>query len=88
VIVYSLSSLWSFINVSYIRDLEALQLNFVPILMTIACILTIEANGINFQLAGMTFFLLADSYFAMRYNDDSEKIEFTVLEMFCRESWT
>lgn len=36
----------------------------------------------------MTISLLADSYFAMRYNDDSDKIDFNVIELFCRESWT
>jgi len=88
VTVYSLASLWSFINVSYIRDLEALQLNIVPIFLTIASFVAIETHGLDFQLAGMTFFLMADSYFALRYNDGSDKIEFTILEKFCREGWT
>lgn len=42
----------------------------------------------DFTLIGMTISLLADSYFALRFKDNSDKINYTPIENFARESWT
>jgi hypothetical protein len=36
----------------------------------------------------MTVALIADSYFAMRYQESKENIEYTNFELFAQESWT
>ena len=36
----------------------------------------------------MTLALIADSYFGIRYTEDSDEIEFNFMEQFSRESWT
>lgn len=36
----------------------------------------------------MTLSLIADSYFALRYKESSDLIEFNALELFAQESWT
>ena len=38
--------------------------------------------------AGLTLSLIADSYFALRYKDESDSIAFSALELFAMESWT
>jgi len=45
-------------------------------------------NGYNYSSLGMTLSLIMDSYFALRYRDNSDQIEYNALELFARESWT
>lgn len=42
----------------------------------------------DFARAGMTLSLIADSYFALRYKESSDVIEYSALELFAQESWT
>jgi hypothetical protein len=37
---------------------------------------------------GMVLSLVADSYFALRYKDNSDQISFSVVERFAMESWS
>lgn len=68
VFVYSMICLFSYFNVTYVRDFDALQINFVPILLTmVALIQGMHQAKVGFSLTGMTATLLADSYFAMKY---------------------
>lgn len=39
-------------------------------------------------MLGMTMALLVDSYCALRFKDDSDKIKFTPVEKFAKQSWT
>lgn len=45
-------------------------------------------DGFSFPLAGLTISLLADSFFALRYQEMSDTIEFTPMEKFSMISWT
>jgi hypothetical protein len=59
--------------------------------MTVIGAFNIAAGGEVLPMVattGMTAALAADSYFAVRYTDDSDQIEFNPLERFGRESWT
>lgn len=68
VFVYSLICLFSYFNITYVRDFDALQINFVPIMLaTIAMIQVMHSSTVGFSLIGMTTTLLVDSYFAMKY---------------------
>lgn len=88
VFVYAMISLFSFLNVTYIRDFDALQINVVPVVLSIAAITEMIHSEQNLFLTGMTVALIADSYFAMRYQQSNENIEYTNFELFAQESWT
>jgi hypothetical protein len=89
VFVYSIVCLFSYFNVTYVRDFDALQINFVPIMLaTIAMIQAMNSSALGFSMIGMTATLLADSYFAMKYQASCEKLEFNNFELFAQESWT
>jgi len=88
VFVYAMISLFSFLNVTYIRDFDALQINVVPVVLSIAAITEMIHSEQNIFLTGMTVALIADSYFAMRYQESKENIEYTNFELFAQESWT
>lgn len=87
VFTYSLICLFSFINVTYVRDFDALQVNFTPILLSFLGIFALQKT-FDFMLLGMVIALIADSYFALRYKDTSDKINWTCIERFAMESWT
>lgn len=87
VFTYSLICLFSFINVTYIRDFDAIQVNFTPILLSLAGMMALSKT-FDYMLLGMVITLLADSYFALRYKDHSDKINWTCIERFAMESWT
>lgn len=74
VCTYSLICLLSFLNISYVRDFDAIQVNFTPIVLSLVGLFTIANHGLQYSNTGMTAVLLADSYFGMRYSDDSDKI--------------
>lgn len=82
VFVYAMISLFSFLNVTYIRDFDALQINVVPVILSIAAITEMIHSEQNMILTGMTVSLIADAYFAMRYQQSNENIEYTNFELF------
>jgi hypothetical protein len=88
VTAYSLISLFSFFNVSYVRDFDALQVNIVPIALTLISFLHLQHTGLEYGIAGITLTLFADAYLGQRYKENSDKIDFYLYEMFSRESWT
>lgn len=81
-LTYSLISGFTFLNLTYVRDFDALQVNAIPIIMTLAGIHLGITEGFSYPLAGTTAALAADSYFALRYQEMSDSIEFTPLEQF------
>ena len=87
VFTYSLICLFSFINASYVRDFDALQVNFTPILLSFVGMFALQKT-FDFMLLGMVITMIADSYFALRYKDTSDKINWTCIERFAMESWT
>ena len=87
VLIYCGVCMHSFFNVSYIRDFDALQVNFTPILLTICGIVGLQRHY-DIYLLGMVLSLAADSYFALRFKDESDKIKFSMIERFAMESWT
>lgn len=87
VLTYSAICLFSFFNVTYVRDFDALQVNFTPLMLTV-CGLATLLRQYDFYLMGMVAALSADSYFALRFKDSSDKIKFSVVERFAMESWT
>ena len=88
VLTYALISLATFLNLSQIRDFEAITVNFTPVALAIAGCVSLISHGPNYSLVGMTLALSADGYLGVRYTQDSDKIKFNVIELFCRESWT
>lgn len=81
--------LFSYFNVTYVRDFDALQINFVPILLTMTALIQgMHQAKLGFSMTGMTVTLLADSYFAMKYQAESDELEFNNFELFAQESWT
>jgi len=77
-LVYSMICLFSFFNLTYVRDFDALQINFMPVALTL---IALVQNG-DFALYGLTATLMMDAYYGMRYRDESDKIEFTPIELF------
>jgi len=87
VFAYSMICLFSFMNVSYVRDFDVLQINFTPITLALVG-LTSVMGQFDYTTLGMTLSLVADSYYALRYKETSDKIEYNVFELFAQESWT
>lgn len=87
-LVYSMIALFSFFNLSYVRDFDALQVNATPIIMSTIGTYSLMTQGANYSSLGMTLSLIMDSYFGLRYRDSTDAIEFNALELFARESWT
>jgi hypothetical protein len=48
----------------------------------------IQSGEYDFCHVGIIAALVADSYFAMRYQESSDEIEFSNVELFAQESWT
>lgn len=87
VFTYCAICMFSYFNVTYVRDFDALQVNFTPLMLTV-CGLVAMQRHYDFYLLGMVLSLIADSYFALRFRDNSDKITFSMLERFAMESWT
>ena len=87
VFIYTIICLFSFINVSYVRDFDALQVNFTPLMLSVCGMVTLMRTY-DFLLLGMVLSLIADLYFAIRYKENSDEIAFSVVERFAMESWT
>lgn len=89
VFVYSMICLFSFVNVTYVRDFDALQINFVPIALSLMAMSQLHhSENYEFCQVGILVALIADSYFAIRYQESSDEIEFNNFELFAQESWT
>jgi len=67
VLGYSLVCLETFLNLTYIRDFDALQVNATPILLAFTGAALLINDGFSYALLGTTAFLIADSFFALRY---------------------
>lgn len=87
VLTYSLICLYSFFNVSYVRDFDAIQVNFTPIVLTIISLYAMVTK-FDFAILGMFVGLVTDSYFALRTKQNKENIMLTAIELFSMESWT
>jgi hypothetical protein len=87
VLTYAAICMFSYFNVSYVRDFDAIQVNFTPIALTICCIVAIQRHY-SFYMVGMVVALAADSYFALRFKENTDKINFSVFERFAMESWS
>jgi hypothetical protein len=87
VLAYSLICLFSFFNAYYVRDFEALQVNITPIILSIAGSIAIQSN-FSIPILGMNLALIADSYYALRFKDEEDFIQYTPIEKFSLESWT
>lgn len=87
-LIYSASALWSFLNFAHVRDMNTYSKNVTPVVLGLLAILHIMVSQRSLTFDGMALTLLADVYFALRFTDDSDKIEFSMLERFSLESWT
>jgi hypothetical protein len=87
VFAYSVICLFSFMNVSYVRDFEVVQINFTPISLAVFG-LTNVMGRFDFATLGMTLALVFDSYYALRFKETSDSIEYNAFELFAQESWT
>lgn len=87
VFAYSMICLFSFMNVSYVRDFDVVQINFTPITLALVGITSLM-ESFEYATLGMTLALMADSYYALRYKETSDSIEYNLIELFAQESWT
>jgi len=82
-LTYSAICLFSFINLTYVRDFDALQINITPIILSIAAIIALNRQ-FDLTLLGLALALLGDSYCALRFKDNSDKIKYTPIEEFAK----
>jgi len=87
VLSYSLICLFSFMNLTYVRDFDCIQVNFTPVILSVTGIIALNIEYSHTMLF-MTMTLITDAYFALRFKTYSDKIKYTPLEMFAMESWT
>lgn len=71
VLTYAAICMFSYFNVSYVRDFDAIQVNFTPLALTICCIVAVQRHY-SFYMVGMVIALAADSYFALRFKDNTD----------------
>lgn len=87
VLVYSLICLFSMLNVSYVRDFDAVQVNLTPIMLSVTALIASLSTG-TIPAIGMAASTGLDAYYALRFREGSDVINFTPLERFAMESWT
>jgi len=87
-LIYSAASLWSFLGLVHVRDLNTISKNVMPVLLCFFATLFILTHERSIIFDAMAATLLIDVYFALRFQDGSDEIEFTMLERFCMQSWT
>jgi len=63
--------MFSYFNIAYVRDFNALQVNFTPIMLTVCGAMSL-LKSCDFFLIGMVISLMADSYFALRYSENND----------------
>lgn len=88
VLCYSLISLCTFLNLTYVRDFDVLQVNMVPVTLAIIGINLLMQEGTSYALCGMTLTMCVDSFFALRSQQKTDVIEYTPVELFAMKSWT
>jgi len=71
----------------YVRDFDVIQVNFTPMMMTLIGVHLSITEEFSYTLIGLTASLLADSFFALRYQEMSDSIEYTPFEKFSMQSW-
>jgi hypothetical protein len=71
--------MFSFLNIIYVRDFEAIQVNFTPIVLSIAGLIALVQN-FSYPLLGMIVALVADSFFAIRFKENNDAIEYNLFE--------
>lgn len=86
-LVYSLICLFSMLNISYVRDFDALQVNLTPIMLALTGMMTSLQNP-SAPAIGLTISTGMDAYFALRYRESTDHIDFSPVERFAMESWT
>jgi hypothetical protein len=59
-----------------------------PISLALVGLTTIMGRSFDLITLGMTMSLMADGYFAIRYKEHSDSIEYNAFELFAQESWT
>jgi hypothetical protein len=84
---YSGICLFSFINLKFVRDVEIVQLNITTISLAVISIINLNQQ-FTWTLLILTLALVGDSYCALRFKEESHKINFTPVEEFARQSWT
>lgn len=62
-------------------------MNITPIVLAITGLVSLNQE-FNFTLLVFTLTLLGDSYCALRFKQGSDKIKYSPIEQFARESWT
>ena len=88
VLVYSLICLFSYLNLTYVRDFDACQVNAVPAVLAVITLISVMKKGANYVTCGIFVSLALDSYFGLRYEENTDSIHLTPFEMLARESWT
>jgi len=86
IFTYAVICMFSYFNVAYVRDFDAIQVNITPLVLTFCGLVTLM-RGFDFYLIGMVLSLLADSYCALRFSENHDQIAFSVIERFAMESW-
>jgi len=76
------------LNFTYIRDFDALQVNATPTILAFVGTNLVLSQGFKYSLFGITITLIADSFFALRFEEKEDTIHYTPLELFSLESWT
>ena len=87
VFVYSLICMFSMLNISYVRDFDAIQVNLTPIMLSLTSLVASLQTG-TIPAIGMAAATGLDAYYAMRFREGSDVINFTPIERFAMESWT
>jgi len=68
---YALICMFSYFNVTYVRDFDAIQVNITPLVLTFCGLVTLM-RGYDFYLIGMVISLIADSYCALRFSENHD----------------
>ena len=59
----------------------------MPVILSVTSIIALT-HVYSHSMLAMTICLSFDSYFAIRYKSDSDKIKYSPIELFAMESWT
>ena len=86
IFTYTMICMFSYFNIAYVRDFDAIQVNITPLMLTICGLVSLRQSN-DFFMIGMVITLLADSYCALRFSENNDQINFSVIERFAMESW-
>jgi hypothetical protein len=79
VLSYSVICLFSFLNIIYVRDFDAIQVNITPIVLSIAGLIGLIQN-FSYPMLGINLALVADSFFAIRLKENNDVIQYNLFE--------